>query len=56
MTTKPLFVGTHPDYARKLDVVIQTRLARPMIGVVNTLEDLAHQVKEWSSNQEARKS
>jgi hypothetical protein len=56
MTTKPLFVGTHPDYARKLDVVIQTSLARPRAVVVNSLEGLAHQIKGWSSNLESGKN
>jgi hypothetical protein len=48
MTSKPLFVGTHSDYRRRLDVVVQTWLARPTIEVASSLEALADQVKEWS--------
>lgn len=40
----PIFVGTDPDYARKLDVITQLRLARPEIQVVHTLEALSNQV------------
>jgi hypothetical protein len=34
-----LFVGTHPNYQRRLDVVTQLHLARPEISVYTTLED-----------------
>ncbi len=44
---KKIFVGCHPDYKRKQDVVIQTQLARPEVPVVFTLFDLAEQVKKW---------
>src|SRR5947208_1960195 len=37
MNRKPMFVGTHPDYQRRQDVVIQTRLARPEVLVVDAL-------------------
>ena len=47
MTQKKLFVGVHPDYARKVDVYEQTRLARPDITVVDDLDKLAQQVEEW---------
>lgn len=47
--SKPLFIGTHPDYQRKLDVVIQTRLALPALEVVHTLDDLVAQVRAWAS-------
>ncbi len=43
MTDKPLFVGVHPDYPRRLDIETQTRLARPDVSVVYSLEDLARQ-------------
>jgi hypothetical protein len=42
---KPLFVGTHPDYQRRQDVVIQTRLVRPEVRVVDSLEALFGQVR-----------
>lgn len=44
---QPLFVGTHENYARKLDVEIQLRLARPEVRVVTNLLDLTRQVEEW---------
>lgn len=40
-----LFVGTHPNYGRKLDVLTQLRLERPEVKVVHSLNDLADQVK-----------
>lgn len=45
---KPLFVGINPNYKRKLDVEIQTKLARPEIEIVYSLNDLAKQIKEWA--------
>ncbi len=45
MTEKPIFVGVHPDYQRRQDVEIQTRLARPSVEVVYSLEALADQIK-----------
>ena len=47
MTAKPLMVGVHPEYARHRDVEIQTRLARPDVEVVYSLEALAQQVRAW---------
>jgi Nucleoside 2-deoxyribosyltransferase like len=47
MTDRPLFVGTHPDYPRRLDVEIQTRLARPDVPVQQTLPALAQSVLQW---------
>ncbi|NJN66578.1 MAG: hypothetical protein HC884_07610 [Chloroflexaceae bacterium] len=44
MSAKVLYIGTHPDYQRRLDVVIQTRLVRPDISIVHTLADLAAQI------------
>jgi hypothetical protein len=40
MTSKPLFVGVHPDYQRRLDVEMQLALARPDVRVVSSLADL----------------
>lgn len=42
---KPIFVGAHPDYARRVDIVDQLRLARTDVLVVATLEALAQQVR-----------
>lgn len=47
MTDKPLFVGVHPDYSRRQDVEIQTKLARPDVQIVYTLPDLAGQIKRF---------
>lgn len=44
MTTKPIYIGVHPDYQRRQDVEIQTRLVRPEIEVVYSLSELAKQV------------
>jgi hypothetical protein len=46
--SKPLFIAIHPDYQRKLDVEIQTKLARPDVKIVSSLEDLAGQIKDWA--------
>lgn len=44
----PLFVGVHPDYQRKQDVIIQLGLARPEVNVVQSQVDLAQQVIDWA--------
>jgi hypothetical protein len=44
---QPLFVGTHPDYQRRLDVEVQLRLARPEVAIASDLESLAGQVRAW---------
>lgn len=46
---KPLFIGCHPDYQRKLDVEIQSRLVRPHQIVHNNLYSLVQEVKQWLS-------
>jgi hypothetical protein len=43
-----LFVGTHPDYARRLDVEVQLKLARPEVVVVFDTAALAEQVRTWA--------
>lgn len=50
MTSKPLFVGVHPNYQRKLDVEIQSALARPDVTIVFSLPELAQQVQEFQRN------
>jgi hypothetical protein len=42
-----LCVGTHPEYKRKLDVVVQLRLARPEVEVAFDTTTLAEQVRVW---------
>jgi hypothetical protein len=49
MTRGPLFIGVDPQYARRADVEIQTKLARPDVKVVYSVEDLANQVLKWSA-------
>lgn len=46
MTDKPLFVGVHPDYARRFDVEIQTRLVRPVVKIVYSLPAFAAMIAE----------
>jgi hypothetical protein len=47
VTGQPLFVGTDPGYARRQDVAIQVRLARPEVTVVADLEALSGQIRDW---------
>jgi Nucleoside 2-deoxyribosyltransferase like len=44
MTQKPLFIGVDPQYKRRLDVLEQTRLVRPDVRIVDSLEGLAAQL------------
>lgn len=46
-TNKPIFVGVHPRYQRRQDVEIQTKLVRPNVKLVYSLEGLAQQVREF---------
>jgi hypothetical protein len=48
MTDKPLFVGTDPEYKRRQDVEIQTRLARPDVSVAYDLNSVVEMVRLWS--------
>jgi len=50
MTDKPVFIGVHPDYKRRLDVETQAELARPGIKIVYDLPALAEQVRLWLKN------
>jgi hypothetical protein len=47
---KLIFIGVHPEYARRRDVEIQTRLIRPEVKIVYSIPDLAEQIKSWSVN------
>lgn len=42
MTDKKLIVGTHPDYQRRLDVIVQTRLEKPNLKIWSNLDDMVH--------------
>lgn len=48
MTDKPIFVGVHPEYSRRQDVEIQTRLVKPDVEVVYSLENLASLVRRFA--------
>jgi hypothetical protein len=41
---KQILIGIDPGYERTQDVVIQTKLARPEIEIVYSLDDLAIQI------------
>jgi hypothetical protein len=47
---QPLFVGTHPDYQRRLDVRIQLKLARPDVAFASDIRQLAEQVRAWATS------
>lgn len=47
MTRKPLMIGTHPKYSRRLDVEDQTALSRPEIKMVYDLPALSAQIRTW---------
>ena len=40
MTDKKLYIGAHPEYPRRTDVVLQTRLVRPDVVIRHSLEAL----------------
>jgi hypothetical protein len=46
MTSKPLVVGVHPAFGRRFDVDTQTRLVRPDVPVVSSLDALAAVLRE----------
>lgn len=46
MTDKLIYVGIHPDYQKRQDVEIQTRLARPDVEIVYSLFHLARQIMQ----------
>ena len=50
MSAKKIYVGVHPDYERRRDVEIQTRLVRPEVDIVNSIWELASQVRlHWDN-------
>jgi hypothetical protein len=51
MKNKPLFIGIDPEYKRKKDVEIQTRLIRPDVKIVYSVEELTKQIKNWIKQQ-----
>jgi hypothetical protein len=53
MTDKKLFVGTHPDYLRRQDVLIQTKLVRPDVQIVESIDELAEEIIAWAKTLES---
>jgi hypothetical protein len=47
MTNKPLLVGTHPGYKRRLDVEAQLALVRPDVTIADSLDSLIALLREW---------
>ena len=47
MSNKVMFVGTHPNYKRRFDVIKQLQLVRPEIKVTDNLVDLAKTVSNY---------
>lgn len=46
-STKPIFVGVHPEYKRRQDVEIQTELERPEVNIVYSLQELVIQLASY---------
>lgn len=49
MRDVPLFVGVHPEYARRLDIEIQLSLVRPEIQISQSIEELSTMITLWAS-------
>jgi len=47
MTQIALFIGVHPDYLKRRDVEIQTRLARPELKISYSLPDVVDSLRGW---------
>jgi hypothetical protein len=41
MSSKPLFVGCHPNYKRRIDVEIQTKLEKPWQKIFSNIEEIS---------------
>lgn len=44
---KKLFVGCHPDYKRKIDVEVQTRLEQPNLKVHDSIESICKDILSY---------
>lgn len=49
---KRLFIGVHPEYARRADVEAQTKLARPEVTIAYSIDVLAGMVERWAKEVE----
>ena len=47
---KTIFVGCHPEYARRFDVKKQLSMVRPGLKVRDSLDDVAKEVMSWYSS------
>lgn len=48
VSNKKLVVGTHPEYQRRLDVIVQSRLVRPDMKIWSNVEDMVfHFIGEY---------
>jgi len=43
-TERPVIIGVDPEYERKQDVEIQTKLARPQLPIYDSLDDMVNAV------------
>jgi hypothetical protein len=50
-TDKAIFIGVDPNYSRRRDVEIQTKLVRPDVNIVYSIRDLAQQIKELNTEE-----
>jgi hypothetical protein len=44
---KKVFLGIHPDYERRFDLVEQMELEEPCLQIVSTLDELEEQIREY---------
>jgi hypothetical protein len=44
---RTIFVGVHPEYKRRADVLVQMSLVRPDVEVVHSIADLFIQTADW---------
>lgn len=48
---KPIFVGMHPEYSRRLDLEIQVPLQRGDIPICYSIRELAGRIHKWCLDQ-----
>jgi len=53
---RPIFVGCHPEYPRRQDVVIQLKLECPFVAVVDSLEDVVDQARSFITDLDRHRS
>jgi len=50
VTEKPIFVGCDPKYARRDDIIIQTKLEYPNMVIHNSIVDVVDNIKYYLEN------